>query len=248
MKKVMLFVGLVLSSFAMKAQTSDEIVQKYLKAMGGADKWKKVESMRQSCTASQGGMNFPVSMTQMRPNLSKVEGEMQGNKFIIQSYDGTVAWTQTPWGTMNKATKMTEDETKETAKEQFEDDFIDYKTKGHTVELEGTEEIDGAKCHKLKLKRKVGDEKIYFIDAENFVPLMVRSFVSSGPAKGQASETLMSDYKEVEGLMIAHTMEQKMNGQSQAVIKIDKVELNPKLEKSVFSLPTETAAEPAKKN
>ena len=143
---------------------------------------------------------------------------------------------------------MTEDETKETAKEQFEDDFIDYKTKGHTVELEGTEEIDGAKCHKLKLKRKVGDEKIYFIDAENFVPLMVRSFVSSGPAKGQASETLMSDYKEVDGLMIAHTMEQKMNGQSQAVIKIDKVELNPKLEKSLFALPAEAAAEPAKKN
>ena len=77
---------------------------------------------------------------------------------------------------------------------------------------------------------------------------MVRSFVSSGPAKGQASEMLMSDYKEVEGLMIAHTMEQKMNGQSQAVIKIDKVELNPKLEKSVFSLPAEAAAESAKKN
>jgi CO dehydrogenase/acetyl-CoA synthase delta subunit len=247
MKKLMLLAGLFLLTIIAKAQTADEVVTKYLSAIGGADKWKKLESMRQTGFVVVQGMNIPFTSTQARPNMTRQEGDFQGQKFI-DAYDGTEAWVQSPWQTMNKPTKKTEEETKEAAKENFEDDFIDYATKGHSIELEGTEEIEGSKCFKVKLKRKVGDEKIYFFDSENYVPLVIRSFISTGPMKGQAVEMVMSDYKEVDGIMVPHTMEQKMNGQVGMTIKAEKVELNPVIDKTIFSFPSDKKETPSSKN
>lgn len=238
MKKITLLLGLFLSVMLLKAQSADEIVMKYIETIGGVDKWKKLESIRQTGYIVVQGMNIPFTASGMRPNLTRQEGEFQGQKFV-DAFDGTVAWNSSPWATMNKPTKKTEEETAEAAKENFEDDFINYKDKGHTIELEGKEEIEGAQCFKVKMKRKTGDEKIYFIDTEAYVPVMVRSFATSGPAKGQALETYMSDYKDVEGMMMPHTIEQKMGGQTAVVIKAEKVELNPQLDKAIFSLPKE---------
>jgi hypothetical protein len=238
MKKLSLLALLFITAFTLKAQTADEIIEKYLTAIGGADNWKKLESMQQTGTAVAQGMNIPFTMSAMRPNLSKVELEIQGMKMVQQCYDGTVGWSLNPFNGGNTATKMTDEEVQEVAKENFEDDFIDFKTKGHTAELQGTEEIEGSKCFKLSLKRKVGDEKVYYFDTETYVPVMIRSFSTSGPMKGMAIETFMSDYKDVSGLMIAHSMEQKIQGQSAAVIKAEKIELNAKLDKSIFAFPT----------
>ena len=241
MKQLFFFLGFSLLVFSAKAQTAtvtaDTVVDKYLKAVGGADKWKAVESMRQTGSIIVQGMTIPFTQTQAKPNLTRSEGDFQGQKFIQLAFDGTVAWSMSPWETMNKPVKKNEEETKEAAKDMFEDDFIDYKTKGHTVELQGTEEIDGAKCLKVSLKRKVGDEKIYYFDADSYVPVMYRSFASVGPMKGQAIDVYLSDYKDEGGLMIPHTIEQKVKGQTAATIKMDKIELNPTVDKTIFALP-----------
>jgi outer membrane lipoprotein-sorting protein len=237
MKKLSILLALTLTAFVMKAQTADEVVEKYLKAIGGADKWKKVESTVMLAKGEQQGMSFPVTISAMKPNLIKVEVDIQGMKMIQPCFDGTTAWGINPFGGGAEPTKMDEEATKELAKDQFEDDFIDYKTKGHTVTLEGTEEAEGAKCFKLKITLKQGGEKIYFMDAETFVPIMIREFAMTGPNKGQASETVMGDYKEVEGMMMPHSMETKVGGQTQVVIKFEKIEVNPKIDKSIFAFP-----------
>jgi outer membrane lipoprotein-sorting protein len=237
MKKLSILLALTLTAFVMKAQTADEVVEKYLKAIGGADKWKKLESTVMTAKGESQGMNFPVTMTAMRPNSLKVEIDIQGMKMIQPCFDGTTAWGINPFGGGAEPTKMDEETTKEYARNNFEDEFIDYKTKGHIVTLEGTEEAEGTKCFKLKIVLKQGGEKIFFIDVENFIPIMMREFAMAGPNKGQASETVMGDYKEVEGMMMPHSIEQKAGGQTQAVIKIEKIEINPKIDKSIFAFP-----------
>lgn len=238
MKQLLFLCALSLSVFAAKAQTAsaDTIVDKYLKAVGGADKWKTLATMRSTGSVIVQGMTIPFTSTSAKPNLTRQEGDFQGQKFV-DAYDGTVAWNQSPWGTMNKPVKKTEDETKDAAKEAFEDEFIDYKTKGHAIELQGTEEIEGTKCYKISMKRKTGDEKIYFFDTDSYIPVMVRSFATTGPMKGQAMETYMSDYKDEGGLMMPHTIEQKIKGQTAMTLKTDKVELNPTVDKTIFGFP-----------
>lgn len=224
----------------MKAQTADEVVEKYLKAIGGADKWKKLESTVITAKGEQGGFNFPITVSAMRPNLTKIEADVQGMKLVPQAFDGTTGWSLNPFSGGNDPTKMDADMTKEMAKEKFEDEFIDYKTKGNTIALEGTEEAEGTKCFKLKLTLKEGSEKIYFIDVENYIPIMIRQFATFGPNKGQASETVLGDYKEVEGMMMPHSIENKAGGQTQFVMKVEKIEINPKLDKAIFAFPAET--------
>lgn len=66
---------------------------------------------------------------------------------------------------------------------------------------------------------------------------MQKSEVSTGPMKGQFVETYLSDYQEVDGMMIPHFTEAKMNGQSTQKITLQEVELNPELDDLIFSRP-----------
>ncbi len=237
MKKLALLFVFATLAIASQAQTSDEIVGKYLKAIGGAENWKKIEAQSMTGYVVVQGMNIPYKAIQARPNLMYSAGEFQGQKFI-EAFDGTVAWMQNPFAGAAKPTKKDAEETAQAAKEPFEDDLIDYTAKGHTLELDAKqEEMDGVKCYKITMKRKQGDEKVYFIDGENYVPVCVRSFAQTGPAKGQAVETYLSEYKEEGGLMMPHTLETKMGGQTVVTIKMEKIEINPTLDKKIFSFP-----------
>ena len=87
------------------------------------------------------------------------------------------------------------------------------KRKGSEIELAGTEEVDGTETYKVKMAKKRWRCSLStFFETENYVPIMTRSLMESGPMKGQSIETFMSDYQEVDGLMVAFTTEQKMGG------------------------------------
>lgn len=222
---------------AVYAQTADEIVLKYYKAVGGIDKWKNLHTMKQVGTTAMMGMNFPTTVLTMRDNKQKVIATVQG-KEVIDSYDGVVAWTINPFMGSVEPTKKSEEEAKQSAKQSFEDDLVDYASKGSKISFEGAEEIEGAKTLKVKLTRKDGDDVIYFFDADAYLPIMVRTFAASGPMKGQAVDALLSDYKEVDGMMMAHAMEQKVGGQTFMQFTAEKIELNPDIDPAIFSFPS----------
>ncbi len=239
MKKVFLLCSLFVLgiSATINAQSVDDVLAKYYKAIGGVEKWKELKSMRQEGQGEQMGFQFPVKLISARPNLSKLSIEVQGME-IIEAFDGEVAWGQMPFDPSKaKPTAKSKEETEEAAKEQFEDELIDWANKGHKIALQGSEEIDGVKAIKLHLIRKDGDEKFYFLDPETHLPLVVRAFAKAGPMKGKAIDTYMSDYKDVKGLMMAHSIEQKVDGQTAFAIKMDKIELNVSLSKEDFSIP-----------
>lgn len=228
----------VAGSFTLsQAQTADEIINQYLELMGGADAWKAVNSMQISGTTTMQGMAFPINVTSSRPNKQKVEVDIQGKK-LIDAFDGEKAWTINPFmGSMEPQLK-TEEETQEAATQMFEDEFIDYQKKGHTVSLEGTEAIGGTECYKIKMVKADGDELFYFFDKEIFVPVMTRTFAKSGPMKGQPIEVFTSDYEEVDGLMIPFSIEQKLNGQTFMTMNAEEIKLNVEVEEGFFSMPS----------
>ena len=78
---------------------------------------------------------------------------------------------------------------------------------------------------------------MHFFDAENYVPIMVVTYARSGPGKGQEIKTYLSDYQEVDGLMMPFFVEAKMNGQTMQKITIEKWTLNEPMEDSIFSFP-----------
>jgi hypothetical protein len=79
------------------AQTLDEVLAKNLKAKGGLDKIKAVQTIRATGTMTVGpGMEAPFVLEEKRPNMMRLEFTLQGMTGV-QAYDGKVGWQLMPF-------------------------------------------------------------------------------------------------------------------------------------------------------
>lgn len=240
-RKFLLSLVAVAFAFVANAQTADEILAKYFENTGGLDKWKALKSFTQKGKAFM-GQEFPMTIYAKTPNKIKMVINVQGTELIPQAYDGTTAWSLNPFQGGKDPVKMDDEAAKEIKDEEFEEEFIDYKKKGHEVTLEGVEEVDGVKCHKIKLVKNKNNPKddateIYFFDVENFVPIVQYSYVRTGPQKGTEVKTYLSDYQESGGLIFPYSMEQKVNGQTVFKATIENITINDVNDDSIFAFP-----------
>lgn len=215
------------------AQTADEVIAKHIEAIGGKDNWKKINSMKMEANVNAQGMDVPVLIYQVHNKATKQEYtvmNMTGYSIITTE----AGWNFNPFAGQTAPEPMTADELKAGQDNlDIQGEMLDYKEKGHSVELVGKEDVDGTECYKIKLTRKSGRESIYLIDPKSYY--VVRA-VSKMKVNGQDIEQTinMSNYQKLpEGIVIPYTME---NGAAPAPINILKVEVNPKLEDSIFQV------------
>ncbi|MBK9736074.1 MAG: outer membrane lipoprotein-sorting protein [Saprospiraceae bacterium] len=246
LKKSLLLLCVAFCSHLLTAQSADEIVNKYFENTGGRAAWSKISSMKSTAKIKAQGMEFPT-VIMAKPMKTKIALTFQGMTIVQPAFDGNIGW-QTNFLTM-KAEKM-ETEDSEIMKAEygdFPDPLLNYKDKGYTISLEGSETVEGTDCFKIKLTKKPikidgkDEENIttYFFDKENFVPIMTRSMMKKGQGKGLNSESVFSDYQEVNGLMMPFNLGQKFDGQLQASIAIEKIEFNVDIDDKEFAFPEE---------
>jgi outer membrane lipoprotein-sorting protein len=223
-------------SVAAHAQTVDEIVAKNIKAKGGAEKWKAVSSVKMTGRVSMQGMELPLTVYAKRPNLSRQEFTIQ-DKQLVQAFDGTTPWAINPLAGSEAPQEITGPQADMIkADADFDGALMDYKSKGHTIELVGNEKLDGKDVHHLKVTKKGGNVQHYYLDAETGIELKQTAEIEQGGSKQQL-ETELSNYQPVEGIMIPHTMKQSLNGTPVVQMTIDKVEFNAPMEASLFTMP-----------
>jgi outer membrane lipoprotein-sorting protein len=238
-RKITLTLLFAIAILCVNAQTADEILAKYFENTGGLAKWKAIKTMKVEATAPTPQGELPIVIYSKAPNKTKVVVTVQGKEFIQAAYDGETAWNLNPFAGVDPV-KLDDEQTKELKDQEMEDAFIDYKKKGHEVTLEGKEEIDGVQCFKVKLEKNKHNDKddvteYHYFDTENYVPIMRKSFVRSGPQKGEEVQSFMSDYQEVNGLMVPFAMEQKVKGNTVSKIVIVKYSINENIDDSVFA-------------
>jgi outer membrane lipoprotein-sorting protein len=252
--KLLLIIALVSFSANVTAQTAEEIIATYFENTGGIDNWKKVEGVKMSAKLNQGGMEIPIEMVQMVGGKQMTVITFQGKEIKQGVFDGETLWST---NFMTQKAEKSDQETTDNMKlemNDFPDPFLNYKEKGYSIELMGKEDMDGASTFKIKLTKepmtvdgqKEENVSFYFFDAENFVPIAVQSEIKSGEAKGMMSETTMSDYQEVDGIFLPHSLTQGIKGQPGQPIVIDKIELNPTVDVKEFMFPEETTTEGVK--
>jgi outer membrane lipoprotein-sorting protein len=229
-------VAVLTLSHAAHAQTVDELVAKNIKAKGGAEKWKAVNSVKMSGRMTVQGMELPLTIYAKRPNLSRQEITLQ-DKTMVQAFDGTTPWTINPMmgsDTPQEITGPQGDMMKSDA--DFDGALMDYKTKGHTIDLVGSEKLDGKAVHHLKVTKKGGNVQHYYLDAETGLELKTTAEIEQGGTK-QTIETELSNFQPVEGILVPHTVSQSLNGTPVVQMTIDKVEFNPTMDDSMFRMP-----------
>lgn len=244
MKRLLLPVCVLFLAVSAFAQTADEIVDKHLKALGGVEKLKAMQSIRATGKMKMGPMEAPISMTKARPDQMRMDFTLQGMTGT-QAYDGTTGWTVMPFMGKKDPEKMSEDMLKDMKDEaDFDGPLVDYKSKGNKVEFVAKEDVQGSPAYKLHLTTKNGTESNLFIDAETYLLIKTES---KRKIQGQEveSESIIGDYKDVGGVLMAHSMEMHAKGMPGGQsITIEKYEVNPKLDTASFKMPEAKKEEP----
>ena len=236
LKLFSLFVATTFSLTAVKAQTADEVVNKHIEAIGGADNWKKVNSMVQTGTVSANGMEVNITVTIEHGKGMRRDIAIMGmNGYAIVT--PTAGWNFMPFGGGQTAAEpMTAEDLKDAQDGlDVQGSLVDYKAKGHSVELLGKEDVDGTDCFKIKVTQKSGKTETYFFDTKTF--FIVKS-LSVLKANGQEAEvtTGYSNYQKLpEGILIPMTLNLPLGGPGMnADYIVSKVEINKPIDASVF--------------
>lgn len=217
-------------------ESLDEILEAHFEVIG-QENLADINSIRQMGTAFTQGIEIPMVMTMKRPNLMRINASVAGTDAVFMAYDGENGWSVQPWTGSMAPQDLPADQLKDAMQQaDMDGPLFNYKEKGHQLELQGMEEVEGTEAYKLKLTLKSGDELIYFLDAEAYIPIKV---TSKAMMQGQEIQTeqYFSNYKMVNGYAMAHSVETKIMGATQMQITIDSVEINPEVEDSFFKKP-----------
>lgn len=226
-----------------KAMSADDVIANNLAARGGADKIAAIKSARIQGTMLMGpGAEAPFTLEWMRPDKMRLEFTVQGMTGI-QAYDGTTAWVFMPFAGQTEPQELPADAAKQvTDMADFDGPLVNYKDKGNTVEYLGLKDVEGTSAHAIKLTKKNGDVVTLYLDADAMLEIKA---VTQATMSGQELEvsTSYGDYKEVGGMMMAHSMEIMAPGAPAAqVITMDKIELNVDVDEARFAMPAPAPA------
>ena len=217
------------------AQSIDEIINKNIQARGGYQKLKAVRTMKITGKTLVQGMEIPFTVQSKRPNFIRLESKIQGQT-MVQAYDGETAWGIMPILGITDSEKLPEEQAKSVIEQaDFDGHLVDYRLKAHKAELMGKEDVEGKEAYKLKITLKNGDIRYVFIDTGSFLEL---KWIAKIKRQGNEieSEAFFSDFKDVSGLMVAFSVENRVSGNIISQVTIDKVELNAKIDNSIFKM------------
>jgi len=220
------------------AQTVDEVIAKNIEAKGGLQKLKSVETLRLTGKMSLGpGIEAPATIEFKRPGKVRMEITIQGG-VGVQAFDGKAGWSISPFGGKKEPEPMSAESLKDMEEQSdLDGPLVDYKAKGHAVELLGKEAVEGSDAYKLKVTLKNGDVRYFYLDSDSYLDIKTDSKRSIRGSEVEI-ETSISDYKEIGGLLFPHSFQSGAKGRPERQsIVVEKIEVNPAIDDARFVMP-----------
>jgi outer membrane lipoprotein-sorting protein len=192
---------------------------------------------------------LPFKMDMQRPRKVRMEILFNGQT-AVQIYDGVNGWKLRPYLNRLEVEPFTADESRlSSMQEELDGPLVDYAAKGAQVELDGMGKVDDQNAYKIKLTKKDGHTVHVWIDAKTFLEAKIEGQPRRLDGVEHPVEVYYRDYRTVNGLQIPFVLETRVLPAANAgkgfndvppqaeKITIDKVEINPKLDASLFMKP-----------
>jgi outer membrane lipoprotein-sorting protein len=244
-------IAAVLSAGIGQAQTVDEIVAKNLNARGGVEKLKALNSTKVTADVEQQGTKIHQVVWAKRPNLMRREMEatppppapnrasippVSGPVKVVLASDGNTVWVVSPM--IGEGPQQIAGPQAEMLKTQAEFDsvLLDYKSKGHRIDLLGTEPIDGKPAYHLRITLKNGLTQHSYIDVATGLEVRTSAPVDQNGVKTDLI-TDLSNYQTIDGFAVPFSMRQSVNGATVAQMTIAKWEMNIPMDDELFKMP-----------
>ena len=239
--------ALLLSAAPASAQTVDDVLAKYYAARGGYDKIKAIQSLRITQTVANPFSSTKVVVLRKRPSSIRWEMTPAGQTVVTPRAMSAAGGWDTAAGKVVPRNEVL-------VKQELEVDadidglLVDWKDKGHTVVLDGTEKVRGRNAHKLKITTKGGVERWISLDAETFLPVKEAGKITlpgapdprTGQPRANSHVFLFSDWRDVNGVKFPFAIDEERIGgpiTQEFATYVDKIEVNVPVDDSVFLMP-----------
>ena len=218
--------------------TADEIIARFVKTVGGAEKIQSIRTLRRvGKFTGDDGFEAVVVVESSRPNKVREEFSIQGMTGV-NAYDGANGWKIDPFGGKKDPESLSEEEMRSIVEDSdFDEPLINYQQKGNKVELVGMDQIEGTDVYKLKVTLKSGDTRYYYMDTDSYVPIKyeTKRIIRGTP---QETETTLGDYKQVGGWYLPFSLETRQKGSSGSQkITFDRIEFNVPIDSTRYNRP-----------
>jgi len=237
LKTLTLLFAAIFCSLSSSAQTADEIIGKYIKAIGGKEKLTNITSVYTESTLDIMGMQGTIKTTTLNGKGMRQDMDIMGS-IISTCYTDKGGWSMNPMTGSYSAEAMPEQQYN-SGKDQINigGQFLDYSAKGYTAELLGNETVNDINAFKIKITLPDSTSSVYFFDPETF--FLIYS-IQETDMQGQitTNEITFSDYKDIEGYFMPHKLDMNIaGGQFTMAMNITKVELNNPVDEAIFNMP-----------
>ena len=235
---VLLLIPLAAMAKTPQSPSLDQILAKHIEADGGMAKIKAIRNLKSTGRIEIGPMVLNLTIENPR-GAFRSDTSIQGMT-KTEAFDGVHGWIIDPFtkGPTAEVEAMSGDQLKQMALQMdFDGPLVDYRSKGHKVALMGKQQVNGSDAYALKVSLKGGDELISFIDAKTYLEVKASNkAVSDG--KTVEVDTMLGDYRAVNGVMLPFSLEIRPKGQPQGMkILLDKVEANIPMDPARFTMP-----------
>jgi len=217
-------------------QTAEKILKKMIKAQGGKKVFESVKDMTLSGSAemTQQGMSGSIAVYKKEPNKRRVDFEVMG-MVITQAYDGETAWWVNPQ--TGSTEEMSEHQAAEMKRESLPIISFLYPEKyGISFAYKGKEKIEDKDYFVLEETYPDGFKATFYVDPDTYL-IYKTKFKTIGMMGAEVeTELIMSDFKKVDGMIMAHSITSFMDGEEFMIITITEVSFNTGLEDSLFKM------------
>jgi zinc protease len=214
--------------------STDQILDKYVQALGGKAAMEKITS-----SASKGtfeiaafGATGSAEIWEKAPNKTALKLDIPGFGLVLEGFNGTVAWAQDPQSGLREKSGA------ELAATKIDADFykpLRLKQLYPKITMKGKEKVGEKDAFVLVASPAEGASETWYFDVES--GLLTRMDLERESPQGKmAVQVFQEDYKAVDGIKVPHTVRQ-ITSAFTIVIKLDEVKHNVTIDDAKFNKP-----------
>ena len=191
-KRSFFVLATTLAFSSLHAQTADDIVNKYVTAIGGKDAIANVKSVvMQGSTEVMGGEGN-TTVTIVVGKGYKTESDFNGQK-VIQCITSTGGWGLNPYMGMQTPTALPAEQVKASQMQLQLNPLVGYAASGYKIDLAGKDFAD----YKIKMSGN-GRDIVFYINQKTS---LLDKFSTTISAQGQSIDITISfsDYRKIDG-------------------------------------------------